>query len=576
MAQNTAAAAAALTPLLRQAKGRLGQLFYQVGESAEYAAVRFGRAVQDASRFAARLAGYLLRPIGASMARGLREAAEDFTAPFRRLHSGFSHIRQAMAAEREHGAGAMLAAAGRYLVSGVRAYGYLGKNLLYYLLPLGAGAVFVVTVLVTLGRGFALAVECDGTLVGYVGQESVYEDAVRMVEGQIIYTGSEEKWSLEPTFTITAAPAQPLSDSQTLVNAILTNSGEEITQATGLYVDDTFYGATTDGEALRQTIEAIKAPYSAQYPDAEIQFVRDVQLRDGLYLNESIEPYSEIETLFTQPVEGERTYVVQEGDTPWSIALANNITVDELYALNPELDGGNYMMVGMQLVISQSVSFLQVQAVRTEVVQETIPYQTITTEDDSMSYGKTKVIQQGVDGVQQVTYQVTYIDGQESSRVQVGEPVVLSEPVDELVSEGTYISTEGLNRTPSSGGMIFPIGPGFTYQSRGFYGAYSHNGLDLCAAYYTPIYAAQSGVVVYASATSGGYGIHVQIDHGGGVQTLYGHCAALAVSYGQYVTQGQVIAYVGSTGNSTGNHCHFEVIVNGSRVNPAPYIGYYG
>ena len=107
MAQNTAAAAAALTPLLRQVKGRLGQLFYQVGESAEYAAVRFGRAVQDASRFAARLAGYLLRPIGASMARGLREAAEDLTAPFRRLHSGFSHIRQAMAAEREHGAGAL-------------------------------------------------------------------------------------------------------------------------------------------------------------------------------------------------------------------------------------------------------------------------------------------------------------------------------------------------------------------------------------------------------------------------------------------------------------------------------------
>ena len=95
-------------------------------------------------------------------------------------------------------------------------------------------------------------------------------------------------------------------------------------------------------------------------------------------------------------------------------------------------------------------------------------------------------------------------------------------------------------------------------------------------AYGTPIYAAASGVVTYAGQTAGGYGIHVQIDHGGGVQTLYGHCSALAVSYGQYVSQGQVIAYVGSTGNSTGNHCHFEVIVNGTRVNPAPYIGYYG
>ena len=572
MAQNTAA----VSPLLRQAKGRLGQLFYQVGESAEYAAIRFGRGVRESGRFAARLLGLLLRPIGASIVRALREAAEDLTAPVRRLRSGFAHIRQAMAAERQNGAGAMLAAAGRYLVSGVRAYGYLGKNLLYYLLPLGAGAVFVLTVFVTLNQNFALAVNCNGNLIGYVSQESVYEDAARMVEGQIIYTGSEEKWNLEPSFTITTASQQQMSDSQTLVNEILTNSGAEIAQATGLYVDDKFYGATTDEEALQQAIDAIKAPYAEQYPDAEIQFVQNVQLRSGLYLNESIKPYSDLETLFTQPVEGQRTYVVQDGDTPWSIALSNNITVDELYALNPELDNGNYMVVGMQLVISQSVSFLQVQAVRTEVAQETIPYQTITTEDDELSYGKTKVTQEGVDGVQEVTYQVTYIDGQEASRVQVGDPVVISEPVDELISEGTFVSTEGMNRAPSSGGMIFPIGPGFTYQSRGFYGAYSHNGLDLCAAYGTPIYAAQSGTVVYASATAGGYGIHVEIDHGGGVHTLYGHCSALAVSYGQYVTQGQVIAYVGSTGNSTGNHCHFEVIVNGSRVNPAPYIGFYG
>ncbi len=124
--------------------------------------------------------------------------------------------------------------------------------------------------------------------------------------------------------------------------------------------------------------------------------------------------------------------------------------------------------------------------------------------------------------------------------------------------------------------MIFPIGPGFTYQSRGFYGAYSHNGLDLCAAYGTPIYAAQSGVVIYASATAGGYGIHVDdrprrrgTDPLRSLQRPRGQ-------HGQYVTQGQVIAYVGSTGNSTGNHCHFEVIVNGSRVNPAPYMGFYG
>ena len=86
-------------------------------------------------------------------------------------------------------------------------------------------------------------------------------------------------------------------------------------------------------------------------------------------------------------------------------------------------------------------------------------------------------------------------------------------------------------------------------------------------------YAAQSGVVTYAGQTRGGYGIHVILNHGGGVQTLYGHCSGLAVSVGQVVEQGQLIAYVGSTGWSTGPHCHFEVIVNGVRRDPMNYLG---
>lgn len=99
-----------------------------------------------------------------------------------------------------------------------------------------------------------------------------------------------------------------------------------------------------------------------------------------------------------------------------------------------------------------------------------------------------------------------------------------------------------------------------------------HTGIDLASAAGSKCVAAASGTVIYAG-WYGGYGNAVVIDHGGGITTLYAHNSALLVSKGQQVTQGQQIAKIGSTGNSTGPHCHFEVRVNGSHTNPRAYLG---
>ena len=101
--------------------------------------------------------------------------------------------------------------------------------------------------------------------------------------------------------------------------------------------------------------------------------------------------------------------------------------------------------------------------------------------------------------------------------------------------------------------------------------SYGHTGLDIAAPAGTPIKAAADGKVIF-SGYSGGYGYVVKLDNGNGVETYYGHCSSLYVSTGEKVEAGDVIAAVGSTGNSTGNHLHFEVRVNGTEVNPQNYL----
>jgi len=147
-------------------------------------------------------------------------------------------------------------------------------------------------------------------------------------------------------------------------------------------------------------------------------------------------------------------------------------------------------------------------------------------------------------------------------------------------------SSKTPSKAPPQGSMTWPYPGDYTIYSpfgmrmHPIYHVYKmHTGVDLGGSYGNPIVAAADGTVIIASAPVAGqntggsnYGNYIVIDHGGGVSTLYGHCRDLYVSVGDTVVAGQKIAACGSTGASTGPHVHFEVRINGTRVNPAGYI----
>jgi murein DD-endopeptidase MepM/ murein hydrolase activator NlpD len=126
---------------------------------------------------------------------------------------------------------------------------------------------------------------------------------------------------------------------------------------------------------------------------------------------------------------------------------------------------------------------------------------------------------------------------------------------------------------PVSNKQLDRIASGFGMRIDPVYGTPKmHKGLDFTAPQGTPIYATGDGIVKTASHTETGYGNHVEINHGYGYETLYGHMVRLKVRNGQRVKRGEVIGWVGSTGKSTGPHCHYEVRINGNAVNPVYFF----
>ena len=548
----------------------LGQFLYNVGFWGEYTARRLVRFVWDCIRQLGGRIAWLWGRVAGLVKGALKTGAQDLTEPFTRMANGAKNIRARVKEEKQAGTAHAAKEGLRYFASGVHKYFPLLGRAAAYVLPVAALAVFGYTVHTVLEYNYVLAVEVNGSVVGYVQTEQVFDSAKEEVAQRINYAGTDrEGWTVEPSYQI--AVGEEVMDENQMAAAILESSSDEIQNATGVYVNDELVAVTTEGDVLQADLDSMTAPYEdPDNPNLTVEFTKDIRLENSLYFTDTIVPVEDIIEKFHGEEQGAVYYTVQQGDTPWTVAGSFGISVDELQAQNPQQDFSSSFYVGDVLTISQAMPYLQVKRTLVSTYQETIPYSTEEQEDEDLAFGTTKVVQEGAEGLAEVTQQqVFYGDSSTPSETTIIDRVVVQEPVTKIIAKGKKLANGDLAST-GSGTLMWPV-PGYTYVSR-WMSSY-HKGADICAPYGTPIYAADSGVVTTAGYHYS-YGNYVIINHGNGYQTLYAHASRLNVHVGQAVSQGDVIAYVGSTGNSTGNHCHFEVYVNGVRRSAREWFPY--
>ena len=285
-----------------------------------------------------------------------------------------------------------------------------------YLAPLAAAAVFLAAVQVVTHTQFGLQVVYNGEELGCIADESVFTNAEKQMLGRIVFEDYIKPDNAVPEFTIAALRRKNLLSEDELTDALIRASGNELTEATGLYVEDKFFGAVEDRTRLLKLLDNIKDQYrSEEYdPTETVEFVKEVEARDGLYPVSSVISLSEMGREVTREEQQQRVYTAVQGDAPIIIAQKNGIPYSQLKALNPDIEQS--LLVGQEVLVSKAVPALEVKVVREVVEEVETNFKIEQIQDTDQFQGYVKVMQKGEKGLTKVTSRVSYIDGVEVAR----------------------------------------------------------------------------------------------------------------------------------------------------------------
>ena len=437
----------------------------------------------------------------------------------------------------------------------------------------GAGLVVVAAIVLLsfLSMNTCYEVTVDGRSIGYVSSTATFDTAMHTAQEAkeasvaLPLTGVYNTVGAEKVHVLFA----PKMTTEELT-AALENDLEWLTAGTCLNINNGESQFVLPNEAeCQKVLDTLMAENTVSDPNVIVKsmdFVQDVRTENSNVRISQLQSADEVLAAVKAGKEAVQIHEVVEGESLWSIATSNGLTVDELKALNPQLQTER-LQIGQELTLNSVQPLLSVRLTKEVTVEESIAYATQTEETASLLRGEKEVKVAGQEGKKLVTYNITEANGVTLEKDVLNE-VVLQEPVTQVVSQGT--STLAVASRGSTGPLSWPktgkINSPYGSRSRGF-----HTGIDISARTGDPIKAAAGGKVVTAGWT-GSYGYCVVIDHNNGLKTRYAHLSKVQCSVGQTVQRGEQVGLAGSTGNSTGPHLHFEVIVNGETKNPMNYL----
>lgn len=470
-----------------------------------------------------------------------------------------------------------LASVGRDIVRGAHriAAGYQNSRRTIGIAILLTG-VLAASILMIFDRFTVYEYAYNGKVLGYVQEQEEVTDVLD-IAGKKLSSGRANAVTVEfaanqnVTFNLVDGRGKSTDDADTVINKLIYMTDIE-TEAYAVYDGDRVVAIVKDQEAADALLAATMSQLSV--PDrgmklVSAEFENELSANPVNVLLGSVQSNAAAQKQMANGGTMETFHIVEEGETAESLAAAFGVEPQSIY------DEDNNEPVeeieqGDKVCIRSVVDPVSVKMVETGRIKEIVEYETIKKESDEYYKGDTYLEQDGVNGVQIFEGTITKVGGVEVRRKESKPTEVLTKKKDKIIIVGTAERP----KTAATGTFIKPL-ENFTMTS-GFgprWGRH-HDGVDLAIRSGTPFVASDGGRVVRAG-WYGGYGQCIDIDHGNGFVTRYGHCSRMYVSVGDLVYQGQTIGCVGSTGWSTGPHLHFEVHLNGSRRDPEAYVKFF-